>query len=261
LARAPGDDVVNVVRVTEADGWRIELLDVGSATLDAADLGGSTTASVECPINVLLLRRPGRTVLVDAGSGPLVNAWPGMVDYLSDVLDVEPDLLIATHLDFDHCGGFVSGVWPDELTPRFSGRQVLVAAEAVESTRSLREAEYSSWPVIDALGSAGLLSEYADGDEPAPGLRLRSAPGHQPGHSMLEVGHSFVFAADVFHHQLHVEHPEWDGQYDADRPLGLQTRHALLREFAERGTTLMMSHIDHAGRIVVAGDGYRWRSL
>src|SRR5581483_6936521 len=97
--------------------------------IEPEDLGppGALPGVQETPSNVLLLRGHGRTVLVDAGCGPLVACWPGAIDRLAEVLraeQAEPDLLIATHLDFDHCGGFVTGTWPDELRPAFPGRRV-----------------------------------------------------------------------------------------------------------------------------------------
>jgi glyoxylase-like metal-dependent hydrolase (beta-lactamase superfamily II) len=112
--------------------------------------------------------------------------------------------------------------------------------------------------IVAALDAAGLLDEYADGAEPAPSLRLRSAPGHRVGHSILEVGDSFVYAVDVFQHPLHVEHPEWDTAFDADPEVGLATRLALLAELADRGATVAVAHIAEPGRIERAADGFRW---
>ena len=88
--------------------------------------------------------------------------------------------------------------------------------------------------MIAALDRAGLLEGYEEGDEPAPGLRLRSAPGHRVGHSILEIGASLVHAVDIVHHPLHVEHLEWDRTWDAEPEVALATRRAILSELAER---------------------------
>ena len=247
----------------EAAGWKIELLDVGMVPIGPEHLGpvGAFDGVFESSVNVLLLRGHGRTVLVDAGSGPLVSLWPGAVDSLDDVLDAEPDLLIATHLDFDHAGGFVTGTWPDDLEPRFPGRRLLAPAEAVAEARSSADGDSGTVRVVAALDAAGLLDAYEDGDEPAPELRLRAAPGHRAGHSIVEIGDSFVHAADVIHHPVYAEHPEWDTEFDADPELGLETRRALLAELADRGTTVVASHIAGPGRVVRSGDGFRWESV
>ena len=67
---------------------------------------GTFTETYEGPVNVLVLRGHGQTVLVDAGSGPLISIWPGATAW---PVPAEPDVLIATHLDWDHFGGFVAG--------------------------------------------------------------------------------------------------------------------------------------------------------
>ena len=242
----------------ESGGWQIELVDTGMVPIDAEHMGppGTFSETYEGPVNVLVLRGHGRTVLVDAGSGPLIAVWPGASAW---PVAAEPDLLIATHLDWDHFGGFVTGTWPDALEPAYPGRRVLAPAEAVADARAGGgDDEHTAPHIVAALDAAGLVEEYADGAEPAPGLRLRRAPGHRVGHSILEVGDSFVYACDVFQHPLHVEHPEWDTTFDGDPELGLQTRLALLAELADSGVTVAVAHISVPGRIERAGDGFRW---
>jgi len=244
----------------ESGGWQIELTDTGMVPVVAEHMGppGTFAKTYEAPTNVVVLRGYGRTVLIDAGSGPLIVIWPGATER---PVEVEADLLIATHLDWDHCGGFVTGSWPDALEPAFPGKRVLAPAEAVAEARAGGQEESAAPPVIAALDAAGLVEEYSDGAEPAPGLRLRSAPGHRTGHSIVEVGDAFVYAADVFHHPLHVEHPEWDTAFDADADVGLATRRALLAELADSGTTVAVAHLAGPGRIERAGDGFRWVPL
>jgi glyoxylase-like metal-dependent hydrolase (beta-lactamase superfamily II) len=251
----------------EAGGWQIELIDVASVPIDAEHLGppGEFEGTLRPPVNVLLLRGHGRTVLVDAGPGPLLPIWPDStgadLDQILAAHDAEPDLLIATHLDWDHCGGFVAGTWPDGLVAAFAGRPVLMPADAVEEARTEADPAHAPARVVAALDAVGLVQEYGDGDEPAPGLKLRSAPGHRTGHSILEVGDTFVHAADVFHLPPHVEHPEWDTAFDADPELGLETRRALLAELAERGATVVVSHMDSPGRIRGEAGGFRWEPI
>jgi glyoxylase-like metal-dependent hydrolase (beta-lactamase superfamily II) len=247
----------------EVAGWEIAVIDVGMVPIDAADMGpeGAFTPPLRPPVNALALRGHGLTVLVDAGAGPLVGLWPGATERLAEALEeggIEPDLLVATHLDFDHAGGFVDGTWPDGLAPRFPGRRVLAPADAVADARARAGEDDPAPRVVAALDAAGLLEEYGDGDEPAPGLRLRSAPGHRAGHSILEIGDSFVHAADAFHDPLHVEHPEWDTAFDSDPELGLATRRALCAELADRHAVVVVSHIASPGRIERAGEGFRW---
>ena len=107
----------------------------------------------------------------------------------------------------------------------------------------------------ELLHAEGHLVHDVGGKE----LRLEIL-GDQPDHAG-EVGDSFVHAADVFHHPLHVEHPEWDTQFDADPVVGLATRLALFAELADSGATVLVSHIAGLGRIERVGDTFRWIAL
>ena len=251
----------------EANGWTVALLEVGILPMDPGDLApaGVLSGPVLTPVNVVLLRGHGRTILVDTGSGPFVTLWPGLTDDLAGRLDAEgasPDLLILTHFDFDHSGGLVTGSAPDPLRPTFPGVPVLAPAEAVVEARGGdADEESASTQVVAALDAAGLLDGYDDGAEPAPGLHLRSAPGHRLGHSILEIGDSLVHVADIVHHPLHVEHLEWDRTWDAEPEVALATRGTILAELAEGGSTVLASHIPSPGHIERTGDGLRWVSL
>jgi len=242
----------------ESGGWQIELVDVGMVPIEGKYMGppGRFPGTLEAPTNVVVLRGHGLTVLIDAGSGPLIGIWPGATER---PVEVEPDILIATHLDWDHCGGFVTGSWPDALEPAWPDKRILAPAEAVAEARTGADEESVAPQVVAAL--EGLLDEYADGAEPAPAIRLRHAPGHRTGHSIVEIGDSFLYAADAFHHPLHVEHPEWDTEFDAEPDVGLETRLALFGELAESGAVTAVAHIAGFGRIERAGDDFRWISV
>lgn len=231
--------------------------------IEATDLApeGVLSSPVRTPVNVLLLRGHGRTVLVDAGSGPFVTTWPGGTDEFPARLaaeDATPDLVVLTHLDFDHCGGLVAAGASGGLEPAFPGVPVLAPAAAV--SEALRDAadESPASRVIVALDRAGLVEGYEDGAEPAPGLRLRSAPGHRLGHSILEIGDSLVLVVDIVHHPLHVEHLEWDQTWDFEPEVALATRRAILTELTESGSAVIASHFASPGRIERVGDGLHW---
>jgi glyoxylase-like metal-dependent hydrolase (beta-lactamase superfamily II) len=252
----------------EADGWTWSLLEVGILPMEATDLApvGVLSSPVRTPVNTVLLRGHGRTILVDAGSGPFITSWPGATDELAARLDADadgaaPDLIVITHLDFDHCGGLVADGAPDGLRPAFPGVPVLAPAAAVAEARGDPVDKSPATRVIAALDRAGLVDGYEDGDEPAPGLRLRSAPGHRLGHSILEIGESLVHVVDIVHHPLHVEHLEWDRTWDFEPEVALATRGRILTELAESGSTVVTSHFASPGRIERAGDGLRWLTL
>jgi glyoxylase-like metal-dependent hydrolase (beta-lactamase superfamily II) len=238
-----------VSTLAAAGGWRPQLLRCGTIPMDArllapgGELGDGT---VGLPSNVLLLRGEAGAVLIDAGAGPLTDEWPGSSSDLLGALagaGCEPagvDLVVLTHLDFDHCGGCLE--LPDV--------PLAVPAAAVANDR-----------MADRLARAreqGRLQLIEEGGSPAAGIVVRDAPGHRLGHSVVWVGESLLHAADVIHHAAHVEHLDWDREFDSDQAQALDTRRRLLDQLADRPVTVVASHIDEPGRIVRDGEGLRW---
>jgi glyoxylase-like metal-dependent hydrolase (beta-lactamase superfamily II) len=140
----------------------------------------------------------------------------------------------------------------------FPGVPVIGPAAAVDEARRDPGDDGPATRVIAALDRGGLLERYDDGNEPAPGLRLRAAPGHRAGHSILEIGPSLVHMVDIVHHPLQIEHPQWDRTWDAEPDVALATRGAILARLADGDSTVVASHFASPGRVERAGDGLRW---
>jgi glyoxylase-like metal-dependent hydrolase (beta-lactamase superfamily II) len=241
------------MRLPDAAGYEVSLLSVGSLDFEAGAVLPDAAATV--PVNVLLLRGHGETLLVDAGSGPADVLWPGAAG-LDDALRGvgvaadEIDAIVLTHLDFDHAGGALAGTWRDDLRPAFP--RAIVSAVEVDLLRN--SDLWLAKHVLELYDAQG-LELAGDGEEFRRGLRLLSAPGHRPGHCVLLVGDELVHCADILHHEAHVANPEWAGHFDGDREQALDTRRAWLARLAETGTPAVFSHVATRGRV---GPGYRW---
>jgi glyoxylase-like metal-dependent hydrolase (beta-lactamase superfamily II) len=241
-----------VIELEPTGGWRPLLLTAGMLPMEGRMLGpeGAFEDNVDVPSNVMLLRRDGATVLIDAGSGSFAVDWPGgRADLLGALAEAacaadEVDIVVLTHLDFDHCGG-------STLLPR---ARVLVPAGAEPSGAAGER-------VLEQLRDEQRLEWVDDRGQAAPGILLRPAPGHRAGHSVVEVGDGLVHLADVVHHPQHVEHIEWDREFDSDAELAAATRGRVLAEMADRGVTVTASHIAGPGRIVREAGGMRWRDV
>ena len=236
--------------------WDVQLVSAGSLPMQGALLGPEGTfADTRICSNVVLLRGGGRTVLIDTAAGQLDSEWEGATSNLAEALALhgcaltDIDAVVLTHLDFDHCGG----------APDVPARRVVVTRTAAEWARAL-PADRSARQVLEAI--AGRLDEAGAGAGVAPGVRMVEAPGHRGGHACVEIGADAarrVFLADVIHHTSHVEHPEWDREFDTDPETGLATRRRWLGELSGTGVACAASHIDGWGTIEPDGDGYRWQ--
>lgn len=246
------------LRLPDAAGYEAWLLCVGSLDFEP---GALLPGAVTIPVNALLLRGHGETLLVDAGSGPADPIWPGAAE-LEPALAAagarpgEIDAVVLSHLDFDHCGGALAGSWPDRLRPAFP-RVVLGAV----GYGDLRPGEPDDWnvgtPLLAAYKREAAVEQVPDGAEFRSGLRLVSAPGHRPGHAILLVGDELVYGADLLHHAEHVVHPEWDTT-DADPALALATRTGWIERFAASAVPLVFSHLEGRGLIA---PGPAWQPL
>ena len=167
------------------------------------------------PVNVHLIDHPDARVLVDTGLTelhPLVaDMDPRIAPLHEQDLDLASiDIVVNTHLHFDHCGG----------NHLFAGRPIYVQRSELEHAR--RQDGYTIREWVDPPGVAYVT---VDGEhELLPGVRLLPAPGHCNGMQVvvIETGEQpIVVGGDVAVWFGELDEPESEGQL---RVLALEPR-------------------------------------
>jgi glyoxylase-like metal-dependent hydrolase (beta-lactamase superfamily II) len=213
--------------------------------LDAAEirrrLGGQDAALT--PVNAFLVRRPGRTVLVDTGMGAQPGEDGGHLGAQLAAAGVAPgevDLVLLTHFHFDHLGGLLKA----DGTRAFPKAQLRVPREEyrtwVEEPSGLPERLRDRAPKLRALfevyAAAGAFGTFAEGDVLAPGLRVLPARGHTGGHTAYAFtsGDQELWCiGDLIHFgAVQVDHPEVGIAFDLDGDRAVRIRQELFREAA-----------------------------
>jgi len=158
------------------------------------------------PVYVHVIDHPDARVLVDTGMTELHEAVADLDPRLTPLSEQDFDLasvdiVVNTHLHFDHCGG----------NHLFAGRPTYVQRRELEEARSKDDYTINAW--VDA---PGVRYEVVDGEyELLPGLRLVPAPGHTDGLQVVVVetdGPPLVVGADVAVSHGELDEPTTEGQ-------------------------------------------------
>jgi glyoxylase-like metal-dependent hydrolase (beta-lactamase superfamily II) len=197
----------------------------------------------------------GSSVLVDAGVGPPSAFLPGAQGHLPAELDRDAvELVILTHLHFDHVGWTVEG----------DGRPFFPRARYVVCADDWRWAEPRDvFPSkLAPLRDAGVVELVApEENEVAPGVTVFPTPGHTPGHLCVRAGDT-VILGDLAVHPVQVDDPGLFFFLDEDPALAARTRRAVLAELADSGAVAAAGHFPAPlGHIERAGAGFAWRPL
>ena len=164
-------------------------------------------AGVDMPIYVHLIDHPQARVLVDTGLTELHPAVADMDPQLRpphewgvDLASV--DLVVNTHLHFDHCGG----------NHLFAGTPTYVQRQELEDGRTT-ENYLHEW--VDPPGSQ-ISYVPVDGElELLPGVRLMAAPGHTRGSQIVVVDGAdgpVIIAGDTAVWFGELDSPQTEGQ-------------------------------------------------
>ena len=225
-------------------------------------------------LNAVVVKTPKQTILIDSGlgeeypdfprAGHLIQRLEAAGVRLGSVTDV-----VLTHMHFDHVGGLLAHGVKQQL--RSDLRMHLSATEAKfwEKPDFSKTAMPPDLADLARKASLDFLKEYSSylhfferEAQVADGVTVSLTGGHTPGHSVVRVesgNDKLMFGGDAIF-PVSFEHPEWHNGFEHDPEEATRVRLRLMAELAASGSWLVSTHMPFpsVGRVVAAGDLYRW---
>jgi glyoxylase-like metal-dependent hydrolase (beta-lactamase superfamily II) len=239
-------------------------------TKDALGKAGLTTDFMPIPLTVFVIKAGDRHIMCDAGSG--VGQWQANATHLPANMQAagidykKISTILISHFHPDHVWG---------LMEKGTNAQVFPNAELI-----VNSVEYKWWTDPARVGllpegrrSAGKrIADWfptwknwrlVEGDaEVFPGIHIVFAPGHTPGHSafiLASGAETLLISADTMYvPALLAPHPDWQGSYDQDGPMAIETRHKLIDRALADKMMICGSHFPFpgTGTFAKAGNAY-----
>ncbi|XOB99557.1 MBL fold metallo-hydrolase [Deinococcota bacterium DY0809b] len=176
------------------------------------------------------------------------------------------DLVINTHLHFDHAG--LNTISRDgRIVPLFTNARYLVQKQELYDATHVHERNRASYlpENVEPVAEAGMFEEVEGEVEVLPGLTLVPFPGHtlgQQGVVLRSEGRTLVYTADLMPTLAHAP-LAYIMAYDLYPVTTLEVRKAFYPVWAEEGAWLATPHDPGAplGRLVRDERGYRAEAL
>jgi glyoxylase-like metal-dependent hydrolase (beta-lactamase superfamily II) len=277
-----------ITRTRRLGRFRLHVLEAGLQRLDGGAMFGvvpkplwekrippDARNRIPLALRCLLVETPDALVLIDNGVGNkedqkfcdiygVENA--GEPTRLEDAIraagftPADIDIMIDTHLHFDHAGGNTYRTEDGRIQLSFPNARYLVQKGEWEFAHLRNERIRASYLPhnFDPVFEAGRF-EWLEGEqEIVKGVRVRPTPGHTPHHQsvLLESDDEVaIFLADVMPTSAHVPLP-WIMAYDVEPLVTLESKRALV-EAARRENWLLIFEHDPAvawGRLDPSAD-------
>ena len=206
----------------------------------------------------LLVRTAGTHLLVDAGIGNKMDAKTVdiyAIDRRRNITDTLAeagatvdgiDVVLASHLHFDHFGGATMRDDGGTIRPAFPNARYVVRKDEWEDATHPHERNRASYLQDDflPLQTAGVLDLFEGDQQIAPGVRVRWTGGHARSHQVIFLeggGRTAVFTADMIPTTAHIDEP-WIMGYDLYPMDTLAFKRTFIREAIEREYLILFEH-------------------
>ncbi len=211
---------------------------------------------IRLAMNCLLVRAGGKTILVETGAGDKWDAkrrdifaldGPYLMERLRDygVHPQEIDIVINTHLHFDHCGGNTR-VEKDKVVAAFPHARYVVQRGEFEHAKAPTERDRASYILENyaPLEPAGKWSLLVDDRTIAPGVELIRVPGHTANMQCVKLsggGQTAFFFADLVPTTAHLALP-WIMGFDLYPLTTLENKKKWIPEAISEGWIALFAH-------------------
>jgi glyoxylase-like metal-dependent hydrolase (beta-lactamase superfamily II) len=224
---------------------------------------------VPTPFTPLLVNTGSKLVLIDTGTGGQLGPTTGHLAGAVAAAGVQPaavDTILISHFHPDH----INGIKDKDGKKVFANAEIFVPEPEwewwMDDVRMNSMPEGARPLFLNArrifADIAGEVKRFEPGGEVAPGISSIAAYGHTPGHTAFAVAsgnQSMLVLGDTTNHPwLFARYPHWQGVFDVDGNVAVETRKRLLdRAAADR----MLVHGYHfpfpaSGYIARSGNGY-----
>ncbi|MGC1618057.1 MAG: MBL fold metallo-hydrolase, partial [Candidatus Acidiferrum sp.] len=207
--------------------------------------------------NSLLVQAGGKNILVETGNG---TKWDAKLRNIYGFAEGDPygdalakagvnpeeiDLVINTHLHFDHAGGNTRLV-DGRLVPTFPNAKYVVQRAELEHAMQPTERDRASYYAHDfaPITETGKW-QFVEGDaQILPGISVVSLPGHNLSVQGVQIrggGKTLMLVADLIPTRHHLPLP-WIIAYDLYPLTTLETKRKWIAEIVRNGWIVVFGH-------------------
>ena len=225
-------------------------------------------------IRPALVRTRDRNILIDAGVGTKNGAKDTEIYAIdrTDHLDrsladagltaADIDVVVATHLHFDHAGGFTSFV-DGVVRPRFPNARYLIRRGEWDDATHPHERNRASYLAENyvPLVEAGVVDFIEADGEVLPGISVWRTGGHTMHHQIVKIeagGQTVVFAADLLPTTAHLD-DAWIMGYDLYPVDSLMYKKQFVAEAIAGQYVILFEHDPVVSAGIIRLDGGRKR--
>lgn len=244
-------------------------------TLWAKHLPCDEMNRIEAGFNCFVVETGDQTILIDTGGGVRHDERARERMRLTQPVGIEEtlaahgfdaariDLVINTHLHWDHCCGNTVGEG-DKVKPALPQARYVTQRGELEHAREQHPRDAVSYRAVnyEPLIESGRM-HLLDGDgEVAPGIALRVAPGHNRDMMIVTVrsgGETWCQLSDLVPFGLHVT-PTWVAAFDLYPLETIASKNEILRRAADEGWLVSFAHDTVIDFAHVEERGGKWRT-